>query len=101
KRGGALTVIGVGGLAWAYIQQADIKKKGACHIFRHTCATLMLEGGADIRYIQEMLGHEQLSTTQIYTRVYDRKLKEVHSQSHPGAQLQRRPKPTTDEDIEE
>jgi hypothetical protein len=72
-----------------YVQRADIGKTGACHLFRHTCATLMLEGGADIRYIQEMLGHVELSTTQIYTQVSIRKLKAVHTLTHPGAKLER------------
>lgn len=48
-------------------------------------ATLMLEGGADIRFIQAMLGHVKLDTTQIYTRVSIRKLKEIHTATHPGA----------------
>jgi len=47
-------------------------------------ATLMLENGADIRYIQAMLGHAELSTTQIYTQVSIRKLKEIHSATHPA-----------------
>jgi integrase/recombinase XerD len=72
-----------------YVLAADIGKSGACHLFRHTCATLMLEGGADIRYIQEMLGHVELSTTQIYTQVSIRKLKAVHTLTHPGAKLER------------
>jgi hypothetical protein len=72
-----------------YVQRADLGKSGACHLFRHTCATLMLEGGADIRYIQEMLGHVELSTTQIYTQVSIRKLKAVHTLTHPGAKLER------------
>jgi integrase/recombinase XerD len=50
-------------------------------------ATVMLENGADIRYIQEMLGHVELSTTQIYTQVSIRRLKEVHTLTHPGARL--------------
>lgn len=50
-------------------------------------ATLMLEGGADIRYIQAMLGHVRLDTTQIYTHVSIRKLKQVHAATHPGARL--------------
>jgi len=50
-------------------------------------ATLMLEGGADIRFIQAMLGHVRLDTTQIYTHVSIRKLKQVHTSTHPGARL--------------
>jgi integrase/recombinase XerD len=72
-----------------YVVAADTGKSGACHLFRHTCATLMLEGGADIRYIQEMLGHVELSTTQIYTQVSIRRLKTVHSLTHPGARIER------------
>jgi integrase/recombinase XerD len=56
----------------------------ALHIFRHSAATLMLEGGADIRYIQEYLGHAQLTTTQIYTKVSIEKLKAVHEATHPA-----------------
>jgi integrase/recombinase XerD len=67
-----------------YVAAAEIGKTGACHLFRHTMATLMLEGGADIRYIQQMLGHAELSTTQIYTQVSIRKLKEIHSLTHPA-----------------
>jgi len=74
-------------LARAYVEQAEIGKPGACHLFRHTMATLMLEGGADIRYIQQMLGHVSLKTTQVYTQVSIRKLKEVHTATHPGARL--------------
>jgi integrase/recombinase XerD len=76
-----------------YVDAADIGKRGACHLFRHTVATLMLEHGADIRYIQEMLGHADLSTTQIYTQVSIRKLKQVHDATHPGARLSRREHP--------
>lgn len=67
-----------------YVNAADIGKSGSCHLFRHTMATLMLENGADIRYIQAMLGHAELSTTQIYTQVSIRKLKEIHTATHPG-----------------
>jgi integrase/recombinase XerD len=67
-----------------YVAAAETGKTGACHLFRHTMATLMLEGGADIRYIQQMLGHAELSTTQIYTQVSIRKLKEIHSLTHPA-----------------
>jgi len=67
-----------------YIDAAEIGKRGSCHLFRHTMATLMLEGGADIRFIQQMLGHAELSTTQIYTQVSIRKLKEIHTATHPA-----------------
>jgi integrase/recombinase XerD len=74
-----------------YVKAAELGKTGACHLFRHTMATLMLENGADIRYIQEMLGHAELTTTQIYTQVSIQKLKAVHALTHPGARLEARP----------
>ena len=61
-------------------------------LFRHTCAALMLEGEADIRFIQQLLGHAELSTTQIYTQVSIQQLKQVHSATHP-ARLERPQKP--------
>ena len=67
-----------------YVNQADIDKKGACHLFRHTMATLMLENGADIRYIQQILGHVSLDTTQMYTHLSIRKLKQIHTLTHPA-----------------
>lgn len=102
--GRAWSIKGLGGLVGRYVRQAGLGKIGGCHMFRHTCATLMLEGGADIRYIQQMLGHEELSTTQIYTQVSDRKLKEVHSRAHPGAQMykkKQRADEMTDDELEE
>ena len=70
-----------------YVQKASLGKTGACHLFRHTMATVMLEGGADIRFIQQMLGHAELSTTEIYTHVSIRMLKQVHTATHPAAKL--------------
>ncbi len=67
------------------IKAAGVTKPGSCHLFRHTMATEMLDNGADIRYVQAMLGHSQLSTTEIYTHVAIRKLKEIHAATHPGA----------------
>jgi integrase/recombinase XerD len=81
-----------------YVEAADTGKKGACQLFRHTMATVMLENGADIRYIQEMLGHVELSTTQIYTQVSIRQLKAVHALTHPSAKLDRQPKPPSSEE---
>jgi integrase/recombinase XerD len=66
------------------IANAGIEKAGACHIFRHSAATLMLENGASIRHIQEFLGHENPSTTQIYTRVSAADLRRVHRRTHPA-----------------
>lgn len=67
-----------------HIKKAHIGKHGSCHLFRHTMATLMLENGADIRFIQAMLGHADLKSTQIYAHVSIGQLKAVHSVTHPG-----------------
>jgi len=81
----------IGELVKRYIGRAGVAAKGACHLFRHACATHMLENGADTRYIQAMLGHSNLSTTQIYTHVALTKLKEIHTATHP-ARLERTPR---------
>ncbi len=73
-----------------YVDAAGIGKRGSCHLFRHTMATLMLEGGADTRYIQQMLGHENLASTQLYTQVSIKKLKDSHTATHPAAKLERK-----------
>ena len=67
-----------------YIKAANVNKPGACHIYRHTMATLMHDAGADIRDIQAILGHAKLDTTQIYTRVSLKKLLDTHSKTHPA-----------------
>lgn len=82
----------IGELAKRYIAKAGIAVKGACHLFRHACATHMLENGADTRYIQAMLGHSQLSTTQIYTHVALAKLKEIHTATHPARSTRSAPR---------
>jgi integrase/recombinase XerD len=71
----------------AMMEKAGLSGKGSCHMLRHTCATHMLEGGADIRYIQQLLGHKKLETTAIYTQVDIRQLQEVHRRCHPSGQL--------------
>jgi integrase/recombinase XerD len=72
----------------AYIEAAHTGHKGGAHLFRHTCATHLLEGGADIRYIQQLLGHAKLETTAIYTEVSILQLQAVHARCHPA---ERRP----------
>jgi len=86
--GEALVVGALTHLVQWYVNKAELNKRGSCHMFRHTMATLMLEGGADIRFIQQMLGHSELSSTEIYTQVSIKKLKEIHSMTHP-ARLER------------
>jgi integrase/recombinase XerD len=76
-----------------YVVRAGLGKKGSVHLWRHSCATHMLEGGADVCYLQEMLGHQELNTTAIYTRVSIQKLKEVHERTHPAERRRaRKPK---------
>lgn len=94
-RGEPFSGMGMSSLVREYVEAADIGKKGACHLFRHTMATLMLEGGADIRFIQAMLGHADLSTTQIYTQVSIRKLKEIHTATHPARMARTTPPATS------
>jgi integrase/recombinase XerD len=74
-------------LVRGYIRKSGIGKTGGCHLFRHAVATMMLENGADIRVIQEMLGHAKLSTTEIYTRVSINLLRQVYGATHPGANV--------------
>jgi integrase/recombinase XerD len=67
--------------------RAGVDKPGGCHLLRHACATHMLEGGADVRHIQALLGHASLATTERYTHVAIGRLQEVHARTHPGAGL--------------
>ena len=66
-----------------YVQKAKLGKRVTAHTLRHSCATHLLQGRADIRQIQVLLGHENLSTTQIYTRVEVSDLAEVVKRCHP------------------
>ncbi len=76
---------------WAVVKRcaylSGIKKSVSTHTFRHTCATHMLKNGAPVRHLQEMLGHESLESTQIYTHVTINDLKKVHAKYHPGEKM--------------
>lgn len=74
----------VGKIVRRYFNDAGIEQKGGAHVLRHSMATSLLDAGVDLRHIQEMLGHESIQSTQIYTKVSIEKLKEVHTQKHPA-----------------
>jgi integrase/recombinase XerD len=82
-RGGPLSRRSLPDMVKKYAKKAKIQKKIGCHTLRHTCATHMLKGKADLRCIQELLGHSSLTATQIYTKVELSDLKEVHKRCHP------------------
>jgi integrase/recombinase XerD len=82
-RGRKLTRMGIWKLIRFYTQKAGVRSHVSPHTFRHSFATHLLEGGADIRLVQEMLGHANIVTTEIYTHVDREYLKEVHRSFHP------------------
>ncbi|MDH4129073.1 MAG: site-specific tyrosine recombinase XerD [Spirochaetota bacterium] len=83
KQGKPITRKGIWKLIKQYAKECDIKKNIKPHILRHSYATHLLQGGADLRSIQELLGHANISTTQIYTHRDNNDLKKVHGQFHP------------------
>jgi integrase/recombinase XerD len=90
-RGGRLTRQGCTGIVQQHAVGAGIRKKVSPHTFRHSFATHLLEGGADVRVVQELLGHASVATTQVYTLVTRQHLREVYFTSHPRARATRGP----------
>jgi integrase/recombinase XerD len=83
KNGRMITNCNLNDLIRKYCKRAGIENRITPHSFRHACATHLLKGGADIRYVQELLGHADLSSTQIYTKIDISFLKQAHSKYHP------------------
>jgi integrase/recombinase XerD len=85
QRGGRLTRQGAWEVVRRYARQVDLEDKLSPHVLRHSCATHMLDHGADIRAVQELLGHASVSTTQVYTLVSTERLWDVYRSAHPRA----------------
>jgi integrase/recombinase XerD len=88
-RGGRLGRQGVWDILRRYAREVDLEGKLSPHVLRHSCATHMLDHGADIRAVQELLGHASISTTQVYTLVSTERLWEVYRNAHPRARNER------------
>ena len=85
KQGSVLTRQGIFYIIKKYIKRLGLSKNISPHSLRHSFATHLLEGGADLRVVQELLGHSDISTTQIYTSLSKKHIKEVYNKTHPRA----------------
>ncbi|HLY83627.1 MAG TPA: site-specific tyrosine recombinase XerD [Acidimicrobiales bacterium] len=85
SRGGRLSRQGAWGIVRRYGDRVDLRDKLTPHVLRHSCATHMLDHGADIRVVQELLGHASIATTQVYTRVSTERIRAVYDRAHPRA----------------
>ena len=85
RRGGRISRQGIWLIVKAAGERAGVTSVLSPHVLRHSCATHMLDHGADLRVVQEMLGHATISTTQVYTRVSQERLREVYREAHPRA----------------
>ena len=97
--GGPLSPNNLCSLVTRHVHASGLTHVGGCHLFRHAMATLMLENGADIRFIQAMLGHVKLTTTEIYTHISIKKLKEIHTATHPSAKLEPPKRHASDDEL--
>ena len=88
--GGRLSRQGAWAIVRRYGDRVGLGERLTPHVLRHSCATHMLDHGADIRVVQELLGHASIATTQVYTRVSTERLRQVYEQAHPRAKAKRR-----------
>jgi integrase/recombinase XerD len=95
KRGEPIGQKVVGYAVRGAIEKAKIQRKGACHLFRHAMACQLLDAGAEVKFIQQMLGHRQITSTDIYANLTIRKLRQIHAELHPAKLKPEAPAPKT------
>jgi integrase/recombinase XerD len=91
RRGGRLSRQGAWGIVRRYGDRVGLTDRLSPHVLRHSCATHLLDHGADLRVVQELLGHASISTTQVYTKVSQERLREVYDRAHPRARRRAAP----------